>query len=149
MCNSPQLEQLISEGRAFMDQLREIAKEVDIEIWWPRIEVLTLADVLERGWKILDKSDPGESIRFKQALEREREEKVIDSIKDWATRAADCVNSFAGTEASNKIINSIPSIEAGFSRAQTRPAPNSEEQYWTLSQAVNSRVDALLQIHGR
>ena len=59
-------------------------------------EILALADVLERGWKILDKSDPSESIRVKRGMEREREEKLIHSIKDWECRAADWVDSFAG-----------------------------------------------------
>src|ERR1044072_568242 len=101
MSNSPQLEQFINEGRAFMVQLREIDKDVDIEFRLPRAEIITLADVLERGWHILDKTDPRESLRFRRGLEREREEKVIDSIKDWEARAADWVSSVAGAEARN------------------------------------------------
>ena len=54
-----------------------------------------------------------------------------------------------GAEARNKIINSTPFIEAGFSRARKIPSSQSEEPCWTLSDAVNSRVEALLQIDGR
>src|SRR5689334_406016 len=116
MSNSPQLEQLVNEGRALLDQLREIEKEVEIEVWWPRVEEVTLADVLERGWQVLDKTDPSENIRFRRTVERAHEEKVIDSIKSWEARAAAWVDSVAGAEARNKLINSTPSIEAGFSR---------------------------------
>lgn len=93
-----------------------------------------------------------------RSIEREQEEKLLDAINNWEARAADFVKLHISPKQHDQFISIVPSIEAGFNRAEkgrsfkllpriASAKDNPPElPYWTLYEAVKRRTDKLSSI---
>jgi len=161
----PKLELRLNDARTwksinlynFIAEGYDFAKKIH-EVWKDATEKTPLPEVNERS---LLGPNISELLARRSAIEREKEEEMFDSIKEWGSRAANWVERFIGPEARDKILKSGPSFEIGLNRGRksalqlmgppTRlgkePPPSPPPlPYWTLSDAVGSRIDALTKI---
>jgi len=153
----------IEEGYSFSARIHEIWKEADGRFPWPKPQPRPLIPNLltSQPGSTEETIDLSESQARRSAMEREQEEKIMESLKDWESRAADWVGRFIGLEARDKVIKSGPSFEVGLNRGRKsalqlmRPPTRRNKEvppsppplpYWTLSDAVGSRIDALKKI---
>jgi hypothetical protein len=152
---SGHLQKFVREGITFSERLHEIWKAVQDKFPTPPTKPRThfLLAPMEA-----DKFDYAENSARIRAAELEQEQKMVDEIKDWEERAHDWVDLFFGAEQSDKIFQSKPSVEDGLNRVskplshsfqmvrpEVPPAPP-RLPYWTLSDAVSTRIDHLMKI---
>jgi hypothetical protein len=154
---SEHIQKFFREGIVFSERLHQIWKDVHEQFPTPPAEPVTNRFFLSGAYN----SEPFDYVKnasLVRAAEREQEEKMLDEIKDWETRAADWVDLFIGAEQRDKLLTSVPSIEGGFNRVQKsrfglrmpslegKPAPPPPLPYWQLSDAVSSRTDVLMKM---
>jgi CRISPR/Cas system-associated endoribonuclease Cas2 len=115
--------------------------------------------MLYNGSDAPDRIDYFDSLARIRAIEREQEEKIIEEMKDWESKAAAFIGRHISAEQREQLLRCVPSIEDGFNRVQksvfsVRLTPFGGDQkesspqlpYWTLSNAINSRTDKLMKI---
>lgn len=160
---STHLLNFIKEGYKFLDNINRIGKEAREQVPLPELPEVSqyslLSNAFKRRLEGVETPDISELLKRISAIEREQEEKILDLIKDWESRAREWVDRFIGAEARDKILQSGPSFDIGLNRgrksalqlmgpptrAGKEPSPP-QLRYWTLSDAVGARVDALTNI---
>lgn len=161
---STHLFNFIEEGYNFSARIHEIWKEADEQLPWPRPQprpLMPLNLLISQPSSPEETTDLSELQARRSAMECEQEQKIMESLKDWESRAADWLGRFVGLEARDKVIKSGPSFEVGLNRGRKSaiqlmgpPTRRGKEvppsppplPYWTLSDAVGSRIDALKKI---
>lgn len=169
---SRHLRSFIEEGHDFLDKLHEIWKDARAQVPMPDIPDPSPDALLSTAWnRRLEGSETASSsisdlLARISTIEREQEEQILNSIKDWESRATDWLDQFIGAEARDKVAQIGPSFEMGLNRTRksamqlmgppTRsgkepptPPPAPPLPYWTLRDAVRSRVEALTGIKER
>jgi hypothetical protein len=143
------------EGYDFLTKIHEIWKDTQAQVPFPPVD--TNRPIFYNY--ALSGSDQPEPFDYAaanariRAIEQEQEGKLLDTIKDWESRAAGFVKLYIGTEQHDQFINSAPSIDQGFNRAEKlsrrfkilpRNASSPPElTYWTLYDYVKARTDSL------
>ena len=158
---SGHLHKFVSEGFAFSDRLHEIWKDASDQVPIKLLNTSVPNMLLLSSFNTTEKTDYPDSLARMRAIEREQEGNLLDEIKGWEARAADWVDQFIGAEQCDKLLKSAPSFEDGLNRAQKsaymrirpqlvpregEPPPSPQLGYWTLSDAVSSRRDKLMEI---
>lgn len=98
-----------------------------------------------------------EAVRQRDAIQRAREETLIETLEDWQTRVAAFLELWFTKEQSDKFVNCVPTFEDGlnckprgsrlsraFARRDTK-APV-EPEHWGLADAVSRRYDVLMEL---
>jgi hypothetical protein len=85
-----------------------------------------------------------------RAVEEREEERMLEEIKVWETRAADFIGLHTGMEQKGKFLNAVPSIEEGFKRMRKTLAYRLSRldappplPFWTLSESISARTNQL------
>lgn len=155
---SHHLHSFVREGFTFSTKLHEVWKGAQEQVPLPPTPPPSIFSPLQTA--LMGESDKAEPFDYPnylkhiRAVEREQEEKLIEEMKDWESRAADFIGLYVNADQRNQFINCEPSIENGFNRVRKpalrlafdRGKGTTGSDNWTLSEAVNSRTDKLLQI---
>ena len=161
---STHLRKFIDEGFAFSTKVREIWKDANDQVPLPKLpdRPNSWGNILLSGaLNASEEIDYPAALARIRAIEREQEEKLLDAVREWQVRAADWVDLFIGAAQRDQLLQCMPSIEDGFNRAQRRglrgffrvsltppggEPPPPKLPYWTLSDAISSRTDKLMNI---
>jgi hypothetical protein len=150
------LDKFVNEAHALLNRVHEIYMDAHNQVPAPPTKPASFASIFSAEFNKTEAFDYPAYFARIRAIERDQEEKLLDDINDWQSRAADFLDLYIGAGQRDQFVNSSPSIEDGFNRVEKSPlrririgskgglesAPP-ELPYWTLGDAVMARLNQL------